>query len=42
MELRTLQDWVVLKLLKGVPGVADVNSLGGKVKQDQIIVTRRN
>src|SRR3990170_1459812 len=38
MELRTLQDWVVRKLLRRAPGVADVNSFGGDVKQYQIIV----
>ena len=38
MELRTLQDWVVRKLLRRVPGVADVNSFGGEVKQYQVIV----
>ena len=39
MELRTLQDWVVRKLLRRVPGVADVNSFGGDVKQYQVIVS---
>ena len=39
MDLRTLQDWVVRKLLKRVPGVADVNSFGGEVKQYQVIVS---
>lgn len=38
MELRTLQDWVVRKLLRRAPGVADVNSFGGDVKQYQVIV----
>ena len=32
-ELRTLQDWIVARQLKQVPGVADVVSLGGEVKQ---------
>lgn len=32
-ELRTLQDWVVDKQLRQVPGVADINTLGGAVKQ---------
>jgi len=27
-EERTLQDWVIRPLLKGLPGVIDVNSLG--------------
>lgn len=37
-EQRTVQDWVVRPLLKGVPGVIDVNSMGGFVKQYQVIV----
>ena len=35
-ELRTLQDWVVMRQLKLVPGVADVVSLGGLVKQYEV------
>ena len=38
MELRTLQDWVVRPLLRGVPGLADVDTLGGLAKQYQILV----
>jgi cobalt-zinc-cadmium resistance protein CzcA len=38
IELRTLQDWTVRPLLKTVPGVADVNSFGGFVKQYQVLV----
>lgn len=38
MEQRTLQDWVMRPLLKTVPGVIDVNSLGGFVKQYQVLV----
>ena len=38
MELRTLQDWVVRPILRSVPGVTDVNSFGGFVKQYQILV----
>lgn len=37
-DLRTIQDWVIRPLLKGVPGVIDVNSLGGFVKQYQVLV----
>jgi len=37
-ELRTLQDWVVSPLLKSVPGVSEVNSFGGYIKQFQVIV----
>lgn len=36
MDLRTLQDWVVEKQLKTVPGVADVVTYGGLVKQYQV------
>jgi cobalt-zinc-cadmium resistance protein CzcA len=38
MELRTLQDWLVAPLLKPVPGVNEVNSFGGFVKQYQVLV----
>ncbi len=36
--LRTIQDWIVRPILKTVPGVTDVNSFGGYVKQYQVIV----
>lgn len=32
-ELRSLQDWVITPVLKTVPGVSDVNSFGGYIKQ---------
>ena len=32
-ELRTIQDWVLSPLLKTVPGVNEVNSFGGYIKQ---------
>ena len=35
IELKTLQDWVVERKLKTVPGVADVTVLGGKTKEFQ-------
>src|SRR5436190_23196753 len=37
-ELRTIQDWIVKLQLRTVPGVADVLSFGGDVKQYQVIV----
>lgn len=37
-ERRTIQDWVVRPLLRGIPGVADVNSIGGLEKQYQVLV----
>ncbi len=35
-ELRTLQDWTVERYLKMTPGVADVVSLGGLIKQYEV------
>jgi len=35
-QLRTLQDWYVQYWLRGVPGVSEVASVGGFVKQDQV------
>src|SRR5215475_11657387 len=35
MQLKTLQDWVVERRLRIVPGVADVLVLGGKTKEFQ-------
>lgn len=37
-ELKTIQDWVVERRLKAVPGVADVVSFGGEVKTFEIRV----
>jgi heavy metal efflux system protein len=37
-ELRTMQDWIVRKQLLGTPGVADVSSFGGAVKQYEVSV----
>jgi cobalt-zinc-cadmium resistance protein CzcA len=34
--LRTVQDWIIRPQLKGVPGVAEVDSIGGYVKQYQV------
>src|SRR6267154_1317578 len=38
MELRTIQDWIVRRQLLGTPGVADVSSWGGKLKQYEVAV----
>ncbi|HEY6822616.1 MAG TPA: CusA/CzcA family heavy metal efflux RND transporter [Burkholderiales bacterium] len=35
-ELRSYQDWVVARQLRFVPGVADITSLGGLVKQYEV------
>ncbi|MBP1612239.1 MAG: heavy metal efflux pump, CzcA family, partial [Acidobacteria bacterium] len=38
MDRRTAQDWIVAPQLKTVPGVTEVNSLGGAVRQFQVLV----
>jgi heavy metal efflux system protein len=35
-ELRTVQDWILAPLLKSVPGVNEINSFGGYIKQYQV------
>lgn len=37
MERRTVQDWVVRPLLRGISGVAEINSQGGYVKQFEVL-----
>ena len=38
MELRTIQDWIVRRQLLGIPGVAEVASFGGYLKQYEITI----
>lgn len=38
-DLRTLQDWIVARQLNGTPGIAEVNSFGGQVKQYEVAVS---
>jgi cobalt-zinc-cadmium resistance protein CzcA len=38
MELRSIQDWIVRRQLLGTPGVADVASFGGYLKQYEISI----
>jgi heavy metal efflux system protein len=38
MDLRTMQDWIVARQLYGTPGVAEVNSFGGMLKQYEVAV----
>ena len=38
MERRTIQDWVVRPMLRSIRGVAEVNSIGGYVKEYQVLV----
>src|SRR5690606_24605461 len=38
MDLREMQDWIVARQLYGTPGVAEVNSFGGQLKQYEVAV----
>ncbi|MAY82781.1 MAG: CusA/CzcA family heavy metal efflux RND transporter [Flavobacteriales bacterium] len=38
MELRTIQDWIVRRQLSGIPGVVEVNTWGGYLKQYEVAV----
>jgi cobalt-zinc-cadmium resistance protein CzcA len=38
MELRSIQDWIVRRQLLGTPGVAEVASFGGYLKQYEIAI----
>ena len=38
MELRTIQDWIVKRQLAGTPGLAEVNTFGGELKQYQVLI----
>ncbi|MCV9385412.1 CusA/CzcA family heavy metal efflux RND transporter [Reichenbachiella ulvae] len=37
-ELRTIQDWIVRRQMAMVPGVVEVNSFGGSIKQYEVAV----
>ena len=37
-ELRSMQDWIVRRQLNGTPGVAEVNSFGGELKQYEVAI----
>jgi cobalt-zinc-cadmium resistance protein CzcA len=37
-DLRTIQDWIVRRQLSGVPGVVEVNTWGGNLKQYEVAV----
>lgn len=38
-ELRTIQDWYVRRQLLGTPGIAEVNSFGGLLKQYEVALS---
>src|SRR5690606_35654950 len=37
-DLRTMQDWIVARQLYGTPGIAEVNSFGGQLKQYEVAI----
>ncbi len=37
-DLRTIQDWMVRRQLSGIPGVVEVNSWGGYLKQYEVAI----
>ena len=38
MELRTIQDWIVKRQLSGTPGIIEISSFGGLLKQYEVSV----
>ncbi|MBK5187967.1 MAG: efflux RND transporter permease subunit, partial [Gemmatimonadaceae bacterium] len=38
MELKVIQDWLLERQYKSVPGVADMSSLGGETMQYQVVI----
>ncbi len=38
MDLRTIQDWIVKRQLSGMPGVVEINTWGGQLKQYEVAV----
>ncbi len=37
-ELRTIQDWIVKRQLAGIPGIVEINTWGGYLKQYEVAV----
>ncbi len=37
-QLRTIQDWIVKRQLSGIPGVVEVNTWGGHLKQYEVAI----
>ncbi len=38
MDLRSIQDWIIRRQLSGIEGVAEINSMGGFLKQYEVAV----
>lgn len=41
-DLRTIQDWIVKRQLSGIPGVVEVNTWGGFLKQYEVAINTEN
>ncbi len=41
MEIRTVQDWIVKRYLSGIPGIVEISSFGGLVKQYEVTIEPR-
>lgn len=41
-DLRTIQDWIVKRQLSGIPGVVEVNTWGGFLKQYEVAINSEN
>ena len=39
MQLRTMLDWDIVPKLRNVPGVVEVNTMGGQLKQFQVVAS---
>ena len=37
-QLRTIQDWIVKRQLSGIPGVVEINTWGGNLKQYEVAI----
>ncbi len=37
-ELRTIQDWIVKRQLSGIPGIVEISSFGGLLKQYEVAI----
>ncbi|MEI4584038.1 efflux RND transporter permease subunit, partial [Klebsiella pneumoniae] len=38
MDLKTIQDWIVERRIKAVPGVIDVTGWGGKTRTYEVVI----
>ncbi|MEZ5083216.1 MAG: CusA/CzcA family heavy metal efflux RND transporter [Bacteroidales bacterium] len=41
MKIRTIQDWIVKRYLSGIPGIVEISSFGGFLKQYEVSIKPR-